>query len=430
MALLPPAVAPSKSGALGDALELTCLKLAQLGATVTLLADSPNILVAWRARVRYPRCSVALANVTDPHSLAYALHGKAAVVVGAPLSEQATEALVSVLSGRVSAESLLGPGPQRRVVVLSSVDVYGDAPAGVLGEADVDADGGGDADDGAAALRKFERALLDEPALGGALSVLRACPLFGDAQLDALLSDALGIEELLDDFVATLRERTGLDVDGGRKAELEAAMAATLPPRDAEMQLTHTDDLAGAAVFAIVDGALDGAYHVASAPATLQSIFDASAARRGWSSLALRPRRRRGRGRAARRLQHREARGGGVRAAVADDGRRAAERGCIVLSKRCAVCYKSERSMSLSESSLMRRRSNTRPRESEMTELGWLAIWLMPSMSAASWASVTDPFFTAPAQSSPAQFRGRRRTACPLPPCRRHRGSPSGTAPP
>ena len=62
-----------------------------------------------------------------------------------------------------------------------------------------------------------------------------------------------------------------------------------LPPRDAEMQLTHTDDLAGAAVFAIVDGALDGAYHVASAPATLQSIFDASAARRGWSSLALRP---------------------------------------------------------------------------------------------------------------------------------------------
>ena len=34
MALLPPAVAPSKSGALGDALELTCLKLAQLGATV------------------------------------------------------------------------------------------------------------------------------------------------------------------------------------------------------------------------------------------------------------------------------------------------------------------------------------------------------------------------------------------------------------
>ena len=289
VALLPPAVAPSKSGALGDALELTCLKLAQLGATVTLLADSPNILVAWRARVRYPRCSVALANVTDPHSLAYALHGKAAVVVGAPLSEQATEALVSVLSGRVSAESLLGPGPQRRVVVLSSVDVYGDAPAGVLGEADVDADGGGDADDGAAALRKFERALLDEPALGGALSVLRACPLFGDAQLDALLSDALGIEELLDDFVATLRERTGLDVDGGRKAELEAAMAATLPPRDAEMQLTHTDDLAGAAVFAIVDGALDGAYHVASAPATLQSIFDASAARRGWSSLALRP---------------------------------------------------------------------------------------------------------------------------------------------
>ena len=118
VALLPPAVAPSKSGALGDALELTCLKLAQLGATVTLLADSPNILVAWRARVRYPRCSVALANVTDPHSLAYALHGKAAVVVGAPLSEQATEALVSVLSGRVSAESLLGPGPQRRVVVL------------------------------------------------------------------------------------------------------------------------------------------------------------------------------------------------------------------------------------------------------------------------------------------------------------------------
>ena len=39
VALLPPAVAPSKSGALGDALELTCLKLAQLGATVTLLAD-------------------------------------------------------------------------------------------------------------------------------------------------------------------------------------------------------------------------------------------------------------------------------------------------------------------------------------------------------------------------------------------------------
>ena len=335
VALLPPAVAPSKSGALGDALELTCLKLAQLGATVTLLADSPNILVAWRARVRYPRCSVALANVTDPHSLAYALHGKAAVVVGAPLSEQATEALVSVLSGRVSAESPRArAAAARRRALERRRD--GDAPAGVLGEADVDADGGGDADDGAAALHKFERALLDEPALGGALSVLRACPLFGDAQLDALLSDALGIEELLDDFVATLRERTGLDVDGGRKAELEAAMAATLPPRDAEMQLTHTDDLAGAAVFAIVDGALDGAYHVASAPATLQSIFDASAARRGWSSLALRPADGEGAGTAARRLQHREARGGGVhtRAALADDRRRAAgcgaERGCIV----------------------------------------------------------------------------------------------------
>jgi len=53
------------------------------------------------------------------------------------------------------------------------------------------------------------------------------------------------------------------------------------------LQLTHTDDVAGASVFALVSR-LDGAYHVCSAPTTLQELFNSLATRKGLPEVRLR----------------------------------------------------------------------------------------------------------------------------------------------
>ena len=95
-----------------------------------------------------------------------------------------------------------------------------------------------------------------------------------------MFSDALGLQELMLEHLENLE---GLAL---RQLPPTAALASLLPPASTLVQLTHTADLAGAAVFAVLDS-LDGAFHVCSAPLALQELFDLLARRRGWDRLVL-----------------------------------------------------------------------------------------------------------------------------------------------
>lgn len=60
-----------------------------------------------------------------------------------------------------------------------------------------------------------------------------------------------------------------------------------MPPASTSVQLTHALDLAGASIFALLSN-LDGVFHVASAPITMQQLFDTVAERREWLPMQLR----------------------------------------------------------------------------------------------------------------------------------------------
>jgi len=123
-------------------------------------------------------------------------------------------------------------------------------------------------------------------AAGRLLCVLRHCPLFGGtssaAALDSLLNDALGLQELLDDYQEDMRKRLGLT-----QSAHGAKLAALLPVGSTAVQLTHCEDAAGAAVFGVLSG-LDGTFDVCSEPSTLQQLFETIASSRGWDSTTLR----------------------------------------------------------------------------------------------------------------------------------------------
>ena len=121
------------------------------------------------------------------------------------------------------------------------------------------------------------------------LAVLRACPLFAEegtasAEFDSLLGDAIGLQELVAEYLADL---DALPVRRpSRAVDPAQALAAMLPPASSLVQLTHTADLAGAAVFAILVG-LQGAFHVCAAPLTMQRLFDGLSRRKEWERIVL-----------------------------------------------------------------------------------------------------------------------------------------------
>ena len=121
------------------------------------------------------------------------------------------------------------------------------------------------------------------------LAVLRACPLFAEegtaaAEFDSLLGDAIGLQELVAEYLADL---DALPVRRpSRAVDPSQALAAMLPPASSVVQLTHTADLAGAAVFALLAG-LQGAFHVCAAPLTMQRLFDGLSRRKEWERIVL-----------------------------------------------------------------------------------------------------------------------------------------------
>ena len=80
------------------------------------------------------------------------------------------------------------------------------------------------------------------------------------------------------------RSRTFARVD---RRPVTFSVASLMPPASTSVQLTHALDLAGASVFALLSE-LDGVFHVASAPITMQQLFDTVAERREWLPMRLR----------------------------------------------------------------------------------------------------------------------------------------------
>lgn len=212
-------------------------------------------------------------------------------------------------------------GVVEQLVLLSSVEVYGEAHTrGNSGGGDGGGDGssgsggGGDeltaseassrprlhieesspqpSDPSAVALLAIEQRLA---ACCERTAVLRACTLVGEdgtPPLETLLSDALGLQDLLVEYLAELRSKTGL-ADAPTAASRAAAAAtdaftALMPPGGQLVQLTHVEELAGAAVFAALADGLEGQYHVCAQPETLQALFDGLSAHREWEQMRLR----------------------------------------------------------------------------------------------------------------------------------------------
>ena len=79
-----------------------------------------------------------------------------------------------------------------------------------------------------------------------------------------------------------MSDRTGLSPSFGRPV-----LSSLLPPGSSRVQLTHCDDVAGAAVFGLL-ARLSGSYYVCSAPSTLQRLVDVTAEARCWENTRLR----------------------------------------------------------------------------------------------------------------------------------------------
>lgn len=291
-------VLPRDDAGVEAAMMLAARKLVKLGASVRVVkpeADPRQLSGA----APYPRVEQVDVDLHDAERLGHTLLGVHWLLLGARVDDETAASLGAAMAEHSGGDSVV------QLVVLSSVDVYGEAvrEAGggaELSEAALEAreleSVGAEAD----ALRSGERQLAALPP--PRCAVLRACPPFdvgapgapvsgAPLRTGALLSDAIGLQELLAELRTELRARLGggaAPSEAGRAEEdLELGIAALLPPAGTAVQLTHVADLAGAAVFACL-GELRGAYHVCSAPGTLQQLFDATAAHRGWQPFALR----------------------------------------------------------------------------------------------------------------------------------------------
>ena len=316
-------ILPASDAALEDALLLAAAKLIKLGASVNIVSDSagagrrPDVA----KRVPYPRCTPIAANLTCAEEVARSVAGASALVLGAALPAgrlEALEAALRLLSAEQPAEDSSSNGDRdetsadnppvewkrggiSQLVLLSTVEVYGDeeqeeavedAPSSILLRLKEEQFNPQPTGTSAASLLACERALA--ACCNGKTAVLRSCSLAGEggnAPLETLLSDALGLQDLLVEYLAELRAKTGL-ADASTAAVTAAAAAteaftALLPPGGRLVQLTHVDELAGASVYAALSG-LDGPYHVCSAPATIQSLFDRLAESKDWETFRLR----------------------------------------------------------------------------------------------------------------------------------------------
>ena len=293
---------PNDDSGVEAALLLAARKLVKLGASVRVIKpeSDPRTL-----RAPYPRVEQVVANLSSAEDMSRCLLGVHCLLLAADLPADMYRSLEAALATNAAGDSV------EQLVVLSSVAVYGAA-----------------VDEGALEVTE-ERppqpesieacALLANEKLLGSLpprcAVLRCCAVYEDGvgasgggmlATDALLSDVIGLQELLDELLAELdarivspsrrrRSGSGSDAAGAadeRRAAAAAAatagIAALLPPADAQVQMTHVADLAGACAFAFLSE-IEGAYHVCSEPGTLQQLFDAIAEHRGWDAFELRP---------------------------------------------------------------------------------------------------------------------------------------------
>ncbi len=313
---------------LSECMLLAATKLVKLGASVEVVTNasgsSGGAVPALSVPVPYPRCVARPVNLTSIGEIAGALRGSTALVLSAAdLPTESCEAIVdalNVVSASSGAEGE-GAGGVRQIVLLSSVAVYGDetlytprcdddAGCGVDeggaadGAADAAEAGGGACaavpisesrelrpeSPAASAMLSVERAL-NVSGARAKLSVLRSCPLYAEegaaaGEGEAMLSDALGIQELLEEYLDDLHAFVGVAPSATASAASDA-ISALLPPASTPVQFTHALDLAGAAVYCVIAG-LDGAYHVCCAPSTLQLFFREVTERRGWDAVKLR----------------------------------------------------------------------------------------------------------------------------------------------
>jgi hypothetical protein len=294
-------VLPRDDSGVEAAMMLAARKLVKLGASVRVVKPEADLRQLSGA-APYPRVEQVTVDLHDADRVGRALLGVHWLLLGASVDDETAASLGAAMAEHSEGDSVV------QLVVLSSVSVYGEAmgEAGCgaeLSEAALEArelDGAGAE---AHTLRSGERQLAALPP--PCCTVLRACPPFdvgvpgapvsgAPLRTGALLSDAIGLQELLSELRADLRSRLGgaaAPSEAGRGTEerksLELGIATLLPPGGTAVQLTHVADLAGAAVFACLTE-LGGTYHVCSAPGTLQQLFDATAAHRGWQPFALR----------------------------------------------------------------------------------------------------------------------------------------------
>lgn len=291
-------VLPRDDAGVEAALMLAARKLVKLGASVRVVKPEADLRQLSGA-APYPRVGQVTVDLHDAERVGAALLGVHWLLLGASVDDETAASLGAAMAEHSEGDSVV------QLVVLSSVGVYGEAMGEAgggleLSEAELEArelDGAGAE---AHTLRSGERQLAALPP--PRCAVLRACPPFdvgapgapvsgAPLRTGALLSDAIGLQELLSELRADLRSRLGgaaAPSEAGRAEEgLELGIAALLPPGRTAVQLTHSADLAGAAVFACLTE-LGGTYHVCSAPGTLQQLFDATAAHRGWQPFALR----------------------------------------------------------------------------------------------------------------------------------------------
>ena len=303
-------VLPRDDAGVEAAMMLAARKLVKLGASVRVVKPEADLRQLSGA-APYPRVEQVTVDLHDAERVGRALLGVHWLLLGASVDDETAASLSAALAEHSEGDSVV------QLVVLSSVGVYGEAAAEAaaeaMGEAAAEAGCGVELNeaalearelDGAGAeahtLRSGERQLAALPP--PRCAVLRACPPFdvgapgapvsgAPLRTGALLSDAIGLQELLSELRADLRSRLGGGAapseEGRAEESLELGIAALLPPGGTAVQLTHVSDLAGAAVFACLTE-LGGTYHVCSAPGTLQQLFDATAAHRGWQPFALR----------------------------------------------------------------------------------------------------------------------------------------------
>ena len=314
-------VLPPDDAAIEECMLITATKFVKLGASVVVLSDdsSAGRRCDVAKKVPYPRVIPYRANVSSTDEVTRCLAGACAVVVSAsqPRLTALTTALQKQRSDALQAaggqsdggsdessdmtERLGAPGYAfadsqsmvEQLVVLSSVGVYGDRQPSSASEWSDGLDEGEEApqpaDPAAAALLANEATLVASCVPN--VAVLRSCAIYGVDGVDCLLSDALGLKDLLVEFIAELHAKTGLAdapaTAASAAASASAAFEALLPAASCRVQMTQVDDLAGASVYAVL-AALNGPYHVCSAPTTMQSIFDDLAHRKKWPTLRLR----------------------------------------------------------------------------------------------------------------------------------------------